>query len=840
MIQTITAELVPIPGPMGMSYYVDTKQGRFLVNFIDGVPYINPPGYPPIRVEVPSQLNSSLSSSFYSSSNTDTIDMARQVSSSTSSFYPQLSPTSFENLQMENYALKVRLDELEIVVRNLSAQLSTQIPKLCRDVELLRREWREQTELVSFNDDLLSITGESFFPHIQKLNANTNQVPGKTTVNIQPPSPSQSLKENSIITASHKLTYEQSSPTGEVCQFKRTTVPQDIPTILEESAKLPSSSQDCVDAELIPTMTRYDVETWLIQKAFPLHRGALEKAKNSEGMYAIHFACHCGNVAVVDFLLNNGLATIHDRTVQQFTPLLRACRSGQLQIVEYLIAKGAKVDEKDSYGDTPLLSAAVYGHLSIVQYLLTQGSSLKERSTGLHSAIIRAAMNGRMTLVQWLLSNGSSAKEADKDGYTPLLCAALHGYLDLVKYLLSSPAYSSLTEISHSGNSAFLCAARDGHLEVIKFLATLDPNLRDHVDRRGTTVLMRACANGHLPLVEWILENYPDAVNDRDYEEDSPLSFASMAGHAQIAYHLLHPPKGDKIMDINIRNKLRYTPLIRSAMNGRKEMADFLLKEGADLTLADKDGFTAVLCAALHGYLPVLESLVLEAKKRYGTDAISKLRDTTTKAGRTLMICAARNGHLKIMEYLLENNLGTVNDKDCEGDTPLICAAMNNHVYAVKWLVEKGASSIQPNKAGHTAFIRASMNGRLTVVKWFLEDGVKFMKKDEQPKITDVDRDGYTATICAALHGHLELLKYLVKVKRAALNEKTYSGQTALLCAARNGKLEVVKWLLKKGANILAKDKTENTVLDCARRSNNLHLIDFLDKYLAPLNQSSL
>jgi ankyrin repeat protein len=866
------------PHKQGIVYYVATKQGDFPVEFINGESYISPPGYGQrIKVIQPSSTANNVTTTNYplayetyisslqpSPSQQHTVDFA-MFSKLLADFnmFKTATQITIDMQTKEIAALRFRQAQLEHaqndvlgMIRTLyntsqpfnslsaiteasqfspSFQLKTQVPPL---------PLQNQQE---FTDPMPSPT--------QSMNGNSSlSLPFTQLQQASQPLVDQAVKPSSIVedttmVAASKLLYNQGPVNN---QFERPnltdmstiTTPNPMPTSASNPSvvKPPQSTppiQDEFGIELTQNMTREDVEKWLVERGFPLDQGGLKNATTSDGMKAIHFACHYGNVVVVDFLLNNGFATIHDRTtLQEFTPLLRACRSGQLQIVKYLLTRGSKVDEKDSYGDTALLSAAMYGHLPIVQYLLQNGSSLKERSTGMHSAIVRAAMNGKISVVKWLLANGSSAQEADKDGYTPLLCAALHGYVDLVKYLLSPPAHSSITETSRNGNTAFLCAARDGHLEVIKFLVTLDPNLLNHVDRRGTTVLMRAAANGHSPLVEWILENYPDAVDDKDYEEDSPLSFASMAGHARVVHYLLHPPKGTRGTNINVRNKLQYTPLIRSAMNGKKEVADLLLKEGADLTLVDKDGFSASLCAALHGYLPVLELLVVEAKKRYGTDAIPKLRNMKTNAGRSLMICAGRNGHVKIMEYLLTNELGTVEDKDLEEDTALICAAMNDHVDAVQWLIEHGASAIQPNKDGHTALIRAAMNGRLRTVRWLLDDGLKYMKKDKL-NITDTDRDGYTATICAALHGHLDLLKYLVNIKKASLNERTKSGQTALLCAARNGKLEVVKWLLDNGAELGVKDLSENTVLDCARRSNNLPLISYLDKILAPPGASS-
>lgn len=855
--QTICAPLMPMMGPTGTSYFVDTRQGRFPVEFINGEPFITPKGYAaPIKVLPPPESSTQDHANYSLLESTTSIrsirgvndgDYTRMAHVPTMPYQPVVAPPlpsnlesqlaaifkQYESNQRETQTLRYKMDQMELVLQKVSLQLS----QLQYQVGLIPIH---RTSTAIETDDIPSPTSSMVF-HESVVTQTAGLIASSTT----PLQPSSSLTTRTITSKplpdilSYRLPFDKTTVAETI--YKRPTIPNEPspPTTMDAS---PSAESTSSFTEVTQNMTQDDVEAWLTKHNFSINQGGLKDAVMPDGgMRPIHLACHHGHIAVVDFLLTHGFATIADRTTTQlFTPLLRACRSGQLPMVRYLLSKGARVDEKDSYGDTALLSAAMFNQLPVVQYLLTHGSSLKERSTGLHSAVIRAAMNGHLSTVRWLLANGASAQEQDKDGYTPLLCAALHGHVDLVKFLLTPPAYSSLTETSRSGNTAFLCAARDGHLEIIQFLVTLDPKLRNHADCRGTTVMMRAAANGHLALVDWILDLYPDAVHDKDYEQDNALTFAAMAGHTRVVHYLLHPPKGTHGVDINARNKLGYTPLIRAAMNGRKEVASLLLKEGADLWLADKDGFTAALCAALHGYLPVLELIVSEAKQRHGVEeAVNKLRDGKTITGRTLIMCAARNGHLKITEYVIANQLGNVDDRDKEDDTALICAAMNDHVEVVQWLIEHGVSAIQSNKDGHTALIRAAMNGRLRIVQWLLEDGQSLMKAHERPKIADTDRDGYSATICAALHGHLTLLKYLVETQHATLTETTRSGQTALLCAARNGKLEVVKWLIEKGANHHVKDLSGNTVMDCAKRSNCLPLISFLDNLLASSTASS-
>ncbi|CAK9253192.1 unnamed protein product, partial [Sphagnum jensenii] len=56
------------------------------------------------------------------------------------------------------------------------------------------------------------------------------------------------------------------------------------------------------------------------------------------------------------------------------TPLHRAAEKGHLDVVKYLVEKGADVKAANKYGYTPLHWAASSGKLDIVKYLVEKGA----------------------------------------------------------------------------------------------------------------------------------------------------------------------------------------------------------------------------------------------------------------------------------------------------------------------------------------------------------------------------------------------------------------------------------------------------------------------------------
>lgn len=100
--------------------------------------------------------------------------------------------------------------------------------------------------------------------------------------------------------------------------------------------------------------------------------------------------------------------------------------------------------------------------------------------------------------------------------------------------------------------------------------------------------------------------------------------------------------------DLNARHtEMNYiTPLILASIHGRGKSVDILLKMGADTTLADKDGLTAVHAAAYHGQWGVVSLL-----HRAGADL-----DTVAPDGYTPLFRACwgmENHHTDTVNILL-------------------------------------------------------------------------------------------------------------------------------------------------------------------------------------------
>ena len=191
-------------------------------------------------------------------------------------------------------------------------------------------------------------------------------------------------------------------------------------------------------------------------------------------------------------------------------PLVAACASGNLEVVEYLIEKGADPNKQAPYWGSPICIAAQYGCISIMEYLINKvkvdinstnykGCTPLMMTCGLqmtseknHSKFGQYINVGKLEMdsdesylveattknIRFLLQNGANVHLKTTDGYTVMHEAACRGRLDIVMALILegvSPLFSTgdSSEKNYVPCPLYL-AAVNGHLNTVKYLCQLE------------------------------------------------------------------------------------------------------------------------------------------------------------------------------------------------------------------------------------------------------------------------------------------------------------------------------------------------------------------------------
>ena len=125
-------------------------------------------------------------------------------------------------------------------------------------------------------------------------------------------------------------------------------------------------------------------------------------------------------------------------------------------------------------------------------------------------------------------------------------------------------------------------------------------------------------------------------------------------------------------------------------LSRRRELAELLLKAGAESGLANRNGSTPLWLAATRG-----DAAMIEALLEGGADANEPL-----PLGRRPLMLAARSGQVDAVRALLERGADVNAKETARGTTALMQAADQGHADVLQELIEHGADVAAVSEAG--------------------------------------------------------------------------------------------------------------------------------------------
>ena len=389
------------------------------------------------------------------------------------------------------------------------------------------------------------------------------------------------------------------------------------------------------------------------------------------------------------------------------TPLMLAARFNGVDVVEYLVERGASLDLQDSRGFSASHYAVMGGKTENILRLIELGANILKDSFDNISPVYLAAEHGHARIVQLLLDHGADVKNASIDGTTPITLAAQKGHLETIQVLLKNGC--SLHVSDGEGFLPLHHAAAGDHVDVVKFILNNGGNVMAKTGE-GDTLLHLATS---LELVSFLVEQGVD-IHAKDSYGSTPLHAAARKGQTDtVAFLLSHGA------DINAYDRSGFSALYDAFQSGHGATAKVLIDKGSDVKLTNDES---------NGEY-VKSSLLAVAASRGDTDILELLFQTglSVKTGASLgqppLSAAAQCGHLDTVAFLLDRgaNINGIDateascgksdscneDSDSEDDeendrgywtnfqrrSPLYCALEAGHGDIAKLLIERGADT---------------------------------------------------------------------------------------------------------------------------------------------------
>lgn len=147
----------------------------------------------------------------------------------------------------------------------------------------------------------------------------------------------------------------------------------------------------------------------------------------------IHSAAETGDMSKVRTLVAGDPASVNAKNDDGVTPLWVAAQKGQVEVVTFLLEKGADIEAK-AWGVTPLWIASQEGRADVVTALIRKGAAVEAKREDGVTPIYIATNNGQIDVVKVLLAKGAK-RDVLVNGMTPLQVAEKDGNKDMIEVL---------------------------------------------------------------------------------------------------------------------------------------------------------------------------------------------------------------------------------------------------------------------------------------------------------------------------------------------------------------------------------------------------------------------
>ncbi|CAB0031871.1 unnamed protein product [Trichogramma brassicae] len=350
-----------------------------------------------------------------------------------------------------------------------------------------------------------------------------------------------------------------------------------------------------------------------------------------EGLTPAHFIC---SIDLVETFFNindeeNQTIQINARNIEGYTPLHSHLRMTSDQKKAVIERKHERVQEDAQDNEEPslhLILDMMNGCKKTAEALLRRGADpnivTDKGQTCLHT-ICWSDDDVEENMAKMLFEICDEKHQIvevdarDNEGWTPLHVAIRNGNINLMKFLLTRGAAPN--SVTDEGESCLhiICRSDDDDDNMAKlFFEICDKKHQmvqvDARDNDGRTPLHVSIRNGNINLMKFLLTRgaNPNLANENGF---TTLHIACQRKYDDVDLLKMLFEAADKFnkpLQVDARDKSDCTPLHLALNCGHEQIAEWLLRKGADLNLANAKGSTPLhlISAGKMDYVDLLKA----------------------------------------------------------------------------------------------------------------------------------------------------------------------------------------------------------------------------------------
>ena len=368
---------------------------------------------------------------------------------------------------------------------------------------------------------------------------------------------------------------------------------------------------------------------------FLLKTGADPSNLDAYGRCVLGIASVAGSTKIAKMLIDAG-ASVNANGPER-TPLMLACKKGHKDTVHLLLQSGADPNLQTGASQTALLSVDYSNQcaFSIVRSLLEAGAAVNRQNSVGWSSLTQACEYGCYKIAELLIQYGADVQLSTVNRFTPLMIACQAKHEDIAALLLRSHVDPNLQ--NKKNQTALMLACMNQLARTVSLLLSsgADPNLQDG---SGWTALMFSLAVRFHEL--------DDCIPVLLISAGANPNIQSKAGFTALILAVCYNGSGVGILlnaqaDMNAQDQCGYTALHHSALNGNLVTTELLLSAGADPSLVNSVGKTAVDVALDSRHHDICQLLLshttTKSTETTAQQQVDPLQDTTPSSSASTL-----------------------------------------------------------------------------------------------------------------------------------------------------------------------------------------------------------